>query len=135
MGQARWDGLGLCAVVAPPAPASPLMSAASACGLGLCWWHPAPEVATELAPAGTVLPHPAGTTALLGHPPQSGSQEQRGWVLITKELSCGCMFTLKDVTTMQLSVDIDKEKCGLEAFYNVKIGCDSNHLSYCSKTA
>lgn len=25
-----------------------------------------------------------------------------------KELSCGCMFTLKDVTTMQLSVDIDR---------------------------
>lgn len=85
-------------------------------------------MAAELAPAGTVLPHPAGTAAF-------PSQEQRGWVLITKELSCGCMFTLKDVTTMQLSIDIAKEKCGLEAFYNVKIGCDSNHLIYCSKTA
>lgn len=39
------------------------------------------------------------------------------------------------MATKQLSVDIDKVKCDLEAFYNVKIGCESNHLSYCSKTA
>lgn len=51
-----------------------------------------------------------------------------------ERLPYGCIFTLKDVTNMQLSINIDKAKCDLEAFYNVKIGCDSNHLSFCSKT-
>lgn len=51
-----------------------------------------------------------------------------------KELPCGCIFTLQDITTTQLSTDIDKAKCHLEALYSVKIGCGSNHLSYCSKT-
>lgn len=63
------------------------------------------------------------------------AQAWRGWIFLMKELPCGCMFTLQDVTTMQLSTDIDKVKCHLEALCNVKIGCGSNHLSYCSKTA
>lgn len=59
----------------------------------------------------------------------------RGWIFLMKELPCGCIFTLRDVTTTQLSTDIDKAKCHLEALYNVKIGCGSKHLSNCSKTA
>lgn len=63
------------------------------------------------------------------------AQAWKGWVFLMKELPYGCIVTLQDVTATQLSIDIDKAKCDLEAFYNVKIGCDSNHLSYCSKTA
>lgn len=62
------------------------------------------------------------------------AQACRGWIFLMKELPYGCIFTLQDVTTMQLSTDIDKVKCHLEALYSVKIGCGSNDLSYCSKT-
>lgn len=52
------------------------------------------------------------------------AQACRGWIFLMKELPYGCIFTLQDVTTMQLSTDIDKVKCHLEALY-MKIGCGS----------
>lgn len=88
------------------------------------------------AVVGMVLPHPHGDLSLsLGILSQGESLGMEGLGFLTKELPCGCIFTLQDMATKQLSVDIDKVKCDLEAFYNVKIGCESNHLSYCSKTA
>lgn len=88
------------------------------------------------AVVGMFLPHSTGISASLWASLRRGkAQAWRGWIFLMKELPCGCIFTLQDVTTPQLSTDIDKAKCDLEALHNVKIGCGSNHLSYCSKTA
>lgn len=88
------------------------------------------------AVVGMVLPHSHGDLGLsLRILLQGEAQAWRGWIFLMKELPCGYIFTLQDITTTQLSTDIDKAKCHFEALYSVKIGCGSSHLSYCSKTA
>lgn len=57
-----------------------------------------------------ILSHSHGDLGL--HFCRGKAQACRGWIFLMKELPYGCIFTLQDVTTMQLSTDIDKVSLG-----------------------